>query len=111
MWARLRAGFERERARPVTVEFLVDRVVAGEFRMVVGPQRVTGTEVELVGEPGDRERWRVQLRARRAAMAQALAWAPLVELVAPADLVADVRRQAEVAVSLYPAEPESRSDR
>lgn len=111
VWARLRAGFERERARPVTVEFLVDRAVAREFRMVIGSQRVTGTDVELVGEPGGRERWRVQLRARRAAVAQALAWAPLVELVAPADLLTDVRRQAEVAATRYPAEDESRSDR
>jgi predicted DNA-binding transcriptional regulator YafY len=101
VWARLRSGFERGRARPVTAEFLVDPSIAREFRMVVGSQMMTGTDVESVGESAGRERWRLQLRAHRAAMAQALAWAPLVELVAPPALVADVRRQAEAVARVY----------
>ncbi len=69
--------------------------------MVVGSQLVTGTDVELVGRADGKERWRVQLRAHRAALAQAMAWAPLVELVGPPDLLADVRRQAELSADVY----------
>ena len=101
VWARLRASFEEERARPVSAEFLVDDSVARDFRMVVGSQLVTGTDVELVGRSEGRERWRMRLRAHRAVLAQALAWAPTVVLVAPAELVADVGRQAHVAAKLY----------
>ena len=104
VWARLRANFERERARPVAVEFLVDDSIARDFRMVVGSQLVTGTDVDLIGKSGGRERWRMRLRAHRAVLAQALAWAPTVALVAPAELVADVGRQAHVAANLYDPE-------
>lgn len=103
VWARMRSGFESSRGQPVLAEFLVSPEVARDFRRVVGSQLMTGTDVELLGVDGDRERWRVHLRAHRAALAQALAWAPAVELCGPPALVADVRRQAEVAAGLYPA--------
>ncbi len=46
----------------------------------------------------------MRLRAHRAVLAQALAWAPTVALVAPAELVADVGRQGHVAANLYDPE-------
>ena len=101
VWARLRASFETDRARPVRVEFLVDDAIARDFRQAVGSQLVTGTDVELIETSAGRQRWRMQLRARRAVIAHALAWAPLVVLVAPAELVADVGRQAHVGANLY----------
>jgi hypothetical protein len=39
-----------------------------------------------------------------AVVAQALAWAPAVRLVGPADLLDDVRRQAGLVARLYDAE-------
>ncbi len=101
VWARLRAAFEEDRARPVSVEFLVADSIAGHFRMVVSGQLVTGTEIVVIRRRGDHEHWRMQLRAHRAVVAHALAWAPMVMAVAPAELVADIARQALVAVDSY----------
>ena len=101
VWARLRLSFETQRPRPVSVEFLVDDAIARDFRQVVGSQLVTGTDVELIESSRGRQRWRMQLRAQRAVIAHALAWAPMVVLVAPDELVADVGRQAHVGVNLY----------
>ncbi|MEP7161017.1 MAG: hypothetical protein ABI746_07925 [Dermatophilaceae bacterium] len=93
------------------MEFLVDDSIARDFRMVVGSQLVTGTDVELIGDSGGLQRWRMQLRAHRAVIAHALAWAPMVVLVAPVELVADVARQAHVSANLYGPERTDVSDR
>lgn len=101
VWARLRASFEKDRARPVSVEFVVQDSVAAHFRMVVSSQLVSGTHIEVMERQDDRERWRLQLRAHRAVLAHALAWAPMAVVVAPAELVADIARQARAAAHAY----------
>ena len=104
VWARLRASFETDRARPIRVEFLVNDSIAREFRRVISSQLVTGTDIELIGNSGGRQQWRMHLRAHRAVIAHALAWAPMVVLVAPAELVADLARQAHISANLYDPE-------
>ena len=101
IWPELRRSFEGDRRNPVTLELSVAHEAAGEVRAVVRSQLATGTDIEVLAPEDGRERWRVQLRARQQAIAMALAFAPGVRVVAPAELVADLRRQAGVAMAAY----------
>jgi predicted DNA-binding transcriptional regulator YafY len=101
VWPELRGRFEADRRNPVTVELSVASGAADELRPIARSQLASGTDIDLLAVEAGRERWRLQVRARQQAIAMALAFAPAVRVVAPAELVADVRRQAGVAVAAY----------
>lgn len=106
VWVRLREQFERDRGRPVTLEVEVADEAAAEFRRLITTQLVSAGDIEVLGRHATVERWRLTVRAHRAALAMSWAWAPHVRVVAPAELVADIRRQSAVAVALYDAAPD-----
>ena len=98
IWAELRQAFEATAPDPVTVELLVEPEVERAFLDIARGQVVQGAIAPL-----GRNVWRLTIRARRSAVALTAAWAPDVRLLAPDDLVADVRRAGEAIRSLYGA--------
>lgn len=104
VWAELRSGFEREAAHPVTIDVRVADHVRHPFLLVAGSQLATRAAPEPVGDPGDGV-WRLVVRARKAALALVLAWAPDVVLLAPDDLLEEVRAAARVIERVYAVPP------
>jgi len=98
IWAELRRAFEATAPDPVTVELFVAPEVERAFLDIARGQVVEGAIAPL-----GRNVWRLTIRARRSAVALTAAWAPDVRLLAPDDLLADVRRAGEAVRSLYGA--------
>ena len=96
VWAELRRAFEATAPDPVTIEVAVDAEVERAFLDVARGQVLGGSVVPL-----GRHTWRLTIRARRSAVALMTAWAPEVRLLAPDDLLADVRRAGEAVRTLY----------
>ena len=96
VWAELRRAFEATAPDPVTIEVAVDAEVERAFLDIARGQVLGGSVV-----PIGRHTWRLTIRARRSAVALMTAWAPEVRLLAPDDLLADVRRAGEAVRTLY----------
>jgi predicted DNA-binding transcriptional regulator YafY len=95
VWAELRQAFEATAPDPVTIEVSVAAAIEQSFLdiargQVLGPVAAVGPHT-----------WRMTVRARRSAVALMSAWAPDVRLLAPDDLMADVRRAGEAVRALY----------
>lgn len=100
VWAELRSGFEARVRDPVTIDIEVGDEVRAMFFLVARSQLATETEPAPVGDPGER-RWRLVVRARKPALALVLAWAPDVVLLAPDDLLEEVRSTTATLSRLY----------
>jgi predicted DNA-binding transcriptional regulator YafY len=96
VWADLRQRFEATAPDPVTIEVEVAPAVEHAFLDIARGQVLEGGVTSL-----GRHAWRLTIRARRSAVALMAAWAPDVRLLAPDDLLADVRRAGEAVRSLY----------
>jgi predicted DNA-binding transcriptional regulator YafY len=96
VWADLRRAFEATAPDPVTVELQVAAEIEDTFLDIARGQ-VLGESITPLG----RHCWRLTIRARRSALALVTAWAPDVRLLAPDDLLDDVRRAGEAVRSLY----------
>lgn len=101
VWAELRGAFEAKAPDPLVMDVLVRPAVAREFLLVSRSQLVTGAEPTLLRETADGAVWRLEIRAHRAGLALALAWAPDVRVLAPAPLIDELQAAAEVVRQTY----------
>lgn len=100
-WAQLRQEFERFRPDPVTVDVEVDPEIEEQFFGVVRGLIPGDDGVSRLDDGPGGHRWRLVLRARRAGLGLAIAWAPGVRVLAPDDFVAELRRVADVVARTY----------
>lgn len=102
LWAGLRDAWEARREDDaVTIEVRVAPEVADRFLGVAGGQLVDGQTAVRLGDPGEC-RWSLTVRARKAALALVLAWAPHVVLQGPPDMITAVREAIRWLWECYP---------
>lgn len=100
-WERLRDRLERPTGDAVTIEVRCLRAVERHFRRVCQPMLQSGSQIESLEGDDHTVRLRCTFRVRRGAIGVLLAFPGEVEVIAPADVRAEMLEMARAAVTTY----------
>lgn len=102
-WERRRAGFEQPTTDAVALELRCNRDAQRHVRRVCQPMLASGTTIDTHESDDESVLMRCTFRVRKAAVGMLLAFAGEVEVLAPADLRAELRETALAAAATYGA--------